>query len=83
VPCSRETLQEPGKDFDEMDWAFLCMHTDFRFVAQNAKDSICRKNICDSIETDERHLQQRKHSEPTISTVRRITMEVREELENA
>jgi hypothetical protein len=50
---------------------------------QNAEDSILRNNESDSIETDERELQQLKQEEPIISTVRGLTMEAREEKENA
>jgi hypothetical protein len=83
VLCSRETLQGTGKTVNPMDWTLLGKHTDLSSVNQNASDSILRNNESDSIKSDERDLQQLKQEEPRISTVRGITIEVREERENA
>jgi hypothetical protein len=79
----RETLQESGNVLHPMDWTLPGKQTDFRFVDENAEDSILRNNEHDSIETDERELQLWKQEEPRISTFRGMTIDGREELENA
>jgi hypothetical protein len=52
-------------------------------VDENAPDSRCHNNESDSIEIDESDLQERKQEEPIISTFRGMTMNAREEQENA
>jgi hypothetical protein len=66
-----------------MDWTLPGKHTDLSFVNENASDSICRNNESDSIETDERDLQELKQEELIISTARGMMIDGREELENA
>jgi hypothetical protein len=53
------------------------------FVVSNAPGSICRSNESDSKETDESGIQPKKQEELRISTVSGMTMDTREERENA
>jgi hypothetical protein len=79
----RKTLPESGKAFAPMDCTSTGRHTDLSFVHNNTFGSIRRNNELDSIETDERDLQELKQEEPIISTVRGMTIDRSEELENA
>jgi hypothetical protein len=55
------------------------MMMEVREELENAFGSIRRNTESNSIETKERDPHQQKHSEPRISTVRGMMMEVREE----
>jgi hypothetical protein len=72
----RESIRCNGLHIDRED-------TDIRFVDENASDSIHRNNEPDSIETNERDLQPRKQEESRISIFAGMTMNGREEQENA
>jgi hypothetical protein len=79
----RKTGQESGKAFAAMNWTLPGRRTDIRLVNKNVSDSIQRNNESDSNKTDESDPQPLKQEEPRISTVRGMTMDRREELENA
>jgi hypothetical protein len=52
------------------------MTIDVREEKENVSDSILRNNESDSIEIDERDLQEWKQEEPIISIVRRIANDI-------
>jgi hypothetical protein len=83
MPHSRAVSQSPGKTSTAMDCTSTGRHTDIRFVHEKASDSIRRHNESDSIKINETALQPLKQEEPRISTVRGMTMDAREEKENA
>jgi hypothetical protein len=66
-----------------MDWTLPGGQTDLSFVNEKASDSILRNDESDSIEADEKDSQKLKQEEPIIPTVRGMTIDGREELENA